>query len=91
MADKLKINPALIAALEHYAAGRYSPVTPSLYVHRDENGHQHSWTIDRACGVAAEILGDEELNFLKLKTLQEGLRQFGMERLYEKIMSEKLP
>ena len=88
--NELRINPALIAALEHYAEGRYDPGQPSMYVHRDKKGVQHPWPIERTCGLAAEVLGDERLSFLKLKVLQEGLKAFGMESLYEKIMREKL-
>lgn len=86
-----KINPALIAALEHYAEGRYDPMQPSMYVHRDERGHQHPWPLERTCGVAAEVLANEGLNLLKLKTLQDGLKKAGMQRLYQHVMGESLP
>lgn len=91
MTEKRKINPALIAALEHYADGRYDALQPSMYVHTDERGRQHPWTIERACGLAVEVLGNEELNLLKIKALQEGMKKHGMEHLYERIMGEKLP
>ena len=89
MADKLRINPALVAALEHYAEGRYDPMQPSMYVHKDELGRQHPWPLERACGVAAEALADEGLNLLKFTNLKAGLKKAGMEQLYEHIMGEK--
>lgn len=86
----IRINPALIAALEHYAEGHYSPLQPSLYVHKDEKGRQRPWPLERTCGVAAEVLASEQLNLLKLKTLQAGLAWFRCHGLYEQIMGEKL-
>lgn len=32
MADKVRINPALLAAVEHYAEGRYNFAEPPLVV-----------------------------------------------------------
>lgn len=90
MTDKIIINPQLIAALEHYAEGRYNPLQPSLYVHSDEKGRGHPWPLERTCGVAVEVLGNENLAYLKLKCLKEGLKKFGMEPMYERIMGEKL-
>ena len=91
MTDKVRINPVLITALEHYAEGRYNPMQPSMFVHKDEKGRQHPWPIERACGIAAEVLADENLNMLKLKTLQAGLKKCGLHEAYEYIMGEKLP
>lgn len=90
MADKLRINPALVAVLEHYAEVRYNFAQPTLYVHTDDKGHQSAWPLERACGVAAEVLAGEDLAYLKLKVLKDGLKQYGMESLYERIMGEKL-
>lgn len=87
---KVTINPGLVAALDHYAAGKYNPLQPTVYVHNYDR-HQQSWPLERACGVAAEVLADEELNLLKLIRLQNGMREHGFERLYEKIMGEPLP
>lgn len=90
MTDKAKINPALLAAVEHYAEGRYDFAQPTLYVHTDEKGHQSAWPLERACGVAVEVLAAEELAYLKFKVLTDGLKKYGMEDLYEHIMGEKL-
>lgn len=90
MNDRRRINPQLIAAIEYYAEGRYNPIEPSLYVHTDEKGFQHPWSVERACGVAAEVLANEDLAYLKLKTLKDGLRKAGMERFYEHIMGQKM-
>ncbi len=90
MADKVRINPALLAAIEHYAGVRYNFAEPTLYVHTDDKGHQSAWPLERACGVAAEVLANEDLAYLKLKVLKDGLRQYGMEALYERIMGAKL-
>ena len=87
---KPKINPALIAALEHYSEGRFDPNQPHLYAHTDAKGRESLWPLERACGIAAELLDTEELNFLKLMALKEGLLKFGMESVYERIMGEKL-
>lgn len=89
--DKEVVNPRLIAALEHYASSRYNSLQPSVYVHTDGVGHQTAWCIERTCGLAHEILVREELNLLKLRTLQRGLKKYGLERAYEIIMGEKLP
>lgn len=92
MSTAPKINPALIAALKYYAGGKYGPlVGSSIFVHRNGKGHQHPWTLERACEVAAEVLADEELNLLKLTVLQQGLKKHGLDDLYERIMGEKLP
>jgi len=90
MEEKIRINPALLAAVEHYAEGRYNFAEPTLYVHTDEKGRQSAWPLERACGVAAEILAGEDLAYLKLKVLEDGLKRFGMDELYERIMGEKL-
>lgn len=90
MSDKVRINPALVAAVEHYAEGRFNFAEPTVYVHTDDTGHQSAWPLERACGVAADVLGAEELAYLKLKTLKAGIKQYGMEKLYERIMGEKL-
>ena len=89
MAHKQRINPALIAALEHYAEGRYDPMRPSMYVHTDAKHHQSPWPIERACGIAAEVMATEELNFIRFKVLKDGMKTYGMQNLYEKIMGEK--
>lgn len=90
MTVKLKINPALVAALEHYAGGRYNPNQPTLFVHYDEKGHQSHWPLERACWIAAEVLDCEDLNFLKFKALKDGLKELGMDKLYERIMREPI-
>lgn len=90
MTRAVKINSALLAALDYYAKHRYSVVEPTAYVHTDAKGFQAIWTVERTCGMAHEVLADERLNLLKLRTLQHGLKQHGMERLYERIMGEKL-
>lgn len=90
MADKVRINPALLAAVEHYAEGRYNFAQPTLYVHTDDKGYQSAWPLERACGIAAGVLAAEDLACLKLKVLKDGLKQYGMEALYERIMGEKL-
>ena len=89
MTGKIKINPTLLAALEHYAEGRYDFAQPSLFVHTDAKGHQSPWPLERACGIAFELLAEEELSLLKFDTLKAGLKEHGMERLYERIMGEK--
>ena len=88
----VRINPGLVAALEHYAGTPYSFKEPTVFVHNDSGGGwKHHWSLERTCGLAFEILSSEELNLLKLKALQNGLKKAGMERLYEHIMGEKLP
>ena len=63
--DKVRINPALVAALEHYASVLYDPKRPSIFVYEDKSGARHSWPIERACRVAAEVLADEDLLLMK--------------------------
>ena len=89
MTDKVKINPALLAALRHYAEGRYDFAAPTLFVYRDATGYQAPWTLERTCDVAFEVLANDELNLLKFKALKAGLKEHGMESLYERIMCQK--
>lgn len=90
MTDKLRVNPALVAAITHYAEGRYNVKSPSMFVFKDAWGHQSPWPLERACGLAAEILADEDLAYLKLKMLKAGLKKAGLEQMYEYIMGEKI-
>lgn len=90
MSDKLQINPAALAAVEHYAAGRFNFAEPKTYVHEDGKGHRTAWPLERACGVAAEVLGSEHLAYLKLERLKAGLKKYGLDALYERIMGEEL-
>jgi hypothetical protein len=90
MPEKIVINPALIAALDHYAGGLYDFKEPTLFQYRDEKGGISCWPLERACGVAAEVLNNEDLAFLKLKRLKQGMKEFGMQALYERIMGEDL-
>lgn len=88
--SKIKINPALVAALEHYAKNRYDFTQPTEFFHRDAMGHESLWPLERTCEMAAEVLSYEGLAYLKLKVIQDGMKEQGMERLYEHIMGEKL-
>lgn len=88
MSHKFHINPLLIQALEHYAQTKYDPARPTAVVLADSNGRQHLWSVERACAVAVEVLGNEELAYLKLKVLKEGMEKFGAAGLYEKILGE---
>lgn len=88
--DKIVINPKLLAALEHYAHHTYSVVEPTIYIHTDSKGHQTPWTVEQTCKLALKILEEENLNLLKLKTLQEGLKYYRFHDLYKKIMGETL-
>ena len=90
MTDRIVINPQLIAAIEHYSTGSYDPLRPSMFVFKDKNGHQTAWPLERACGVAYEVLSREDLCFLKLKVLKKGLKKYGMEKLYAAIMGEPI-
>lgn len=90
MINKIRINPALLAALVHYAEGRYNFDEPSFFVYKDDKGYQSPWPLERTCGIAAELLAEEELSVLKLDTLKAGLKKAGMEWVYERIMGEKL-
>jgi hypothetical protein len=91
--DKPKINPALIAALEHFAQDTYRAMgAPQevLFVHRDEKGNATTWSVQEACKLAVEVLDTEDLHLLKLKALQQGLKRYGLDEMYELIMKEKL-
>ena len=90
MADKIKINPQLIAAVHHYAEGRFDWNKPSLFAFTDSNGKSYPWPLERTCGVAAEILGNEELAYFELMQLKEGLKKYKGEFLYERITGRKL-
>jgi len=88
------INAALLAALDYFASHQYSPdpAKQVAFVYTDpKTGYQSTWTVERACALAHEALSQEGLAYLQLKTMQAGLRHYGGERLYEKIMGEKLP
>lgn len=95
MGQKVKVNPGLIAALNHFATRGYDVKQPSAYVHRKEdkstgNITAQLWTVEEACGTARRILEDEDLMALRFKCLQSGLKKYGLERLYEQIMGEPL-
>lgn len=89
-AKRYRLNPALLAALDHFAGRTYDWNKPTLFVHTDPTGYQSAWPVERCCALAHEVLADEELYYVKFKTLQAGLRQFGAELLYERIVGEKL-
>lgn len=91
MTEKIKINPLLIKALDHYASGSFNFKKPSFLVQKTSNGVEQAWTLERTCAVAAEVLANEKLAYLKLKTLEAGMKRCGMEDVYEHIMGEKLP
>ena len=93
MTGPIRINPALVAALEHYAEGRYNPMQPSLYVHTTERGrhrHQSPWPLERTCGLAAEILQEEGLAFLELRVLKAAMKGGGLEKFYERALGKPL-
>lgn len=89
--NAVAINPALLAALDHFASHRYDWNQPHQYVHTDEKGRQSSWPVERVCTLAHSILDQEGLSYLKLKTLQAGMSHYNMHALYNKIMREDLP
>lgn len=92
--SKVTINPALLAALDHYAGYGYNALQPTMFVHTSVNdrghGHKSAWPVERACAMAHEVLSSEELNLLKLEELKRGLKAYDCADLYEKIMGEKL-
>jgi hypothetical protein len=94
MSGTLKINPGLLAALEHYSAHRYDPNQPHYFRHTevlpDGRGHQTDWSIERTAALAHRILDEEPLMLLKFEKLRRGLELYGMWSLYEKIMGEPM-
>jgi len=84
------INPRLIAGLEHYARGTYDILNPSLYVYTEPSGKQVPVSVEWVCGLALKILQEEELHLLKFKTLQQGMKDYGLGDFYKKIMGETL-
>ena len=90
---KRTINPALIAALEHFASRQYDWNKPTVFRYTTPDGlrrTQEDWPVERTCAIAHEVLESYELHFLELKQLKEGLKQLGLERAYERITGEKL-
>lgn len=88
---KRTINPALIAALDHFASHKYDWNQPTLFRYTEPTTHlQSDWPVERCCALAHEILDREELSLLKLHALQAGLKDYGLEDVYERIMGEKL-
>jgi aryl carrier-like protein len=66
--------------------------SPTVFAYTDPKTRRQSiWTVERTCAAAAELLDIDGLASLKMMALQAGLKAHGMERLYEKIMGEKLP
>lgn len=94
MANKPKISPQLLEALEHF--GRLplpsdtTANTVAFLKVRGANGFTEHWTAEQACQVAHRILSAEDLHMLKLKALCDGLKQYGMEDLYQRIMGEAI-
>jgi hypothetical protein len=94
--EKLKLNPGLIAALESFAGPE--PITRDssmmaterLYVHRAPGRAAVPWTVSRACGMALDILATEELMRLKFLALRDGMKHYGMDGMYERIMGEPI-
>ncbi len=89
--QKFTINPALLAALDHFASTRFDWNQPHTFVHTDPRGFQSSWTVERVCALAHEALSQEDLDYLKLKALRAGMRSLGYHKLYEKLTGEVLP
>ncbi len=88
------INEALLAALDYFASHPYNPdpAKQVAFIYTNpKTGYQNTWPVERACALAHEALSQEGLAYLRLMTLQAGMRHYGGERLYEKIMGEKLP
>jgi hypothetical protein len=85
------INKGLLAALDHYGEIRYDFKEPTMFTYRGEDGFQTAWCLEQTCQMAAEVLHREDLAVLKLKALQDGLKQYGLSGLYERIVGEKLP
>ena len=89
MSDKPKINPAIVAALEHYATRRYDWTAPTMFVYTDPTGHQSPWTIERTFSVALEVLQNEELAGLKLAVLRRELEALGMGDWLKRTLGER--
>ena len=89
--EKLQVNPGLLAALDHFSRPPQTVMQSATYfVHTTSRGRQVPWSVYDACQFAHKTLADERLNMLKLEVLKRGLKQHGMECLYERIVGEKL-
>lgn len=99
--EKLKLNSGLIAALDCFA--QPGPILSSdlsakisnerLYIHRaqDRKGTgDEMWTVSMACGMARDILETEEIMRLKFLALRDGMKRYGMDGMYERIMGEPI-
>ena len=72
---KMKISPALIAALDHFAGRQYDWSQPTLFKYTNAaSQHESLWPIERCCALAHEICSDEDLYRLKFEALCNGLK-----------------
>lgn len=88
----MKLNPEFLEALDHFGTPRLDGVSPDAYVYvtRNKQGVQTPWSCQEVCRLAHELLGTEELNYLKLKVLKKGLKEWDCGLIYERIMGEPL-
>ena len=82
---RLRINPGLIAALEHYANGAFDPDAPSVFVYEDANHRKHHWSVERTCAIALEIVGNEEISYLKLKLITARITELRLDNFFQQL------
>lgn len=89
---KIAFTPGLMAALEFYSAKsvRMNALEETCFVYTKKNHEKEPWPVSRVCSMALEILEGEEVMRLKFIALKRGLKQSGMDRLYEHIMNESI-
>lgn len=87
---RLRVADGLLAALEHFGTQRYDWSRPHVFVYTTRRHVQQPWTVEDACRNAHVFLEQEDLAALRFEQLRRGLKEFGYERLYERIMGETI-
>lgn len=96
MTTKFFINPGLLAALQHFSRVPFDVPHQQTYFVFDhprtdtELAHREHWTVERACGMAHELLSRNDLAELKLRVLVNALDRWGTGQFYERAMGEPI-
>ena len=83
------LTKTLVKALRDYGRPAFDGMQNLVIL--EENGVQISISIWQACNIAADWLDEREHDGLKFRALLAGMKELGIEDLYEQIMHEEVP
>lgn len=84
-----RIDPALLAALEHYGKGRYHQDPPYTFVFQ-RGEHHEVFSLEEACNQARNLLEGEELWMKKFEHLRSRMLRLGLGAIFSQIIDGKL-